>query len=87
MSAPASTKEPMSTPSPSESPVPQDPATKPKAHRLKPIHMATLNRAQADAQKIIREAQDLVADDLGVSGNFRMSSDPSGAVFLVEQGP
>ena len=63
------------------------PAPKPKAHRLKPIHMATLNRAQADAQKIIREAQDLVADDLGVSGNFRMSSDPSGAVFLVEQGP
>ncbi len=68
-------------------PTVQAEAPKPKAHRLKPIHLATLNRAQADAQKIIREAQDLVADDLGVAGNFRLSSDPSGATFLVEKGP
>jgi len=56
----------------------------PKAHRLRPVHLAVLNEAGARAREIVSQAQRLVAEDLGVSGPFRLEDHPGGPV-LVEQ--
>lgn len=59
---------------------------KPKAHRLRAVHLAVLNEAGAKAAAIVNQAQRLVAEDLGVSGPFRLEDHPGGPV-LVEQAP